>query len=80
MVQQASDGSGQAERLAACEAMVCDCRAIVQRAYREMIGSGCPDRHALEAAAMVLRWHHPDVAPPDAEEIVGRWVVAGPLH
>ena len=79
-MQRSDDMSGQSERLAACENMVCDCRSIVQRAYREMIGNGCPDQHALEAATVVLRWHHPDVAVMDAAEIVGRWVATGPLH
>lgn len=70
----------ESERFAACEAAVCGCRSIVERAYRELVDHGRPDRHAREAAAVVLRWHHPEIPAPEAEQIVERWVAAGPLH
>ncbi|MCW2243932.1 hypothetical protein [Azospirillum canadense] len=69
-----------AERFAACEAAVCGCRPIVERAYRELVDRGRPDRHALEAATVVLRWHHPELAMPEAEQIVERWVAGNILH
>ncbi|WP_454017486.1 hypothetical protein [Azospirillum sp. Marseille-Q6669] len=70
-----------AERFAACEAAVCGCRPVVERAYRELVDCGRPDRHALEAATVVLRWHHPELDVPQALQIVERWVVAqGRLH
>jgi hypothetical protein len=62
------------DRLAACERRACDCREAVERAYRELVGRGEPPDHALDAALTVLRWHHPEVAAPDAVAIVGRWV------
>lgn len=66
-----------AERFAACEAAVCGCRPVVERAYRELVDCGRPDRHALEAATVVLRWHHPELDVPQALQIVERWVAAG---
>ena len=66
-----------AERFAACEAAVCGCRPVVERAYRELIDCGRPGRHALEAATVVLCWHHPELDVPQALQIVERWVAAG---
>lgn len=68
------------QRLAACEAAACGCRPVVERAYRELVGRGQPPSHALEAAQVVLRWHHPEVPPPEAAEIVSRWVAGGAVH
>ena len=78
----AGGGHGQdfAARFAACEAAVCGCRPIVERAYRELVDCGRPDRHALEAATVVLRWHHPELPEPEALQIVERWVAGGLLH
>jgi len=54
---------------------------VVERAYRELVDCGRPDRHALEAATVVLRWHHPELDVPQALQIVERWVIAqGRLH
>ncbi len=72
--------SDEGERFAACEAAVCGCRPVVERAYRELVCCGRPDRHALEAATVVLRWHHPELLGLQARQIVERWVAAGPLH
>lgn len=71
---------GETQRLAACEAQACGCRPMVERAYRELVGRGQPMSHALEAALVVLRWHHPEVPSPEAAEIVARWVSGGPAH
>jgi hypothetical protein len=68
------------ERLAACEAAACSCRPMVERAYRELVDHGQPSGHAIDAATVVLRWHHPEVPPPEAAEIVQRWVAAEPMH
>lgn len=67
-------------RLAACEAAACSCRPMVERAYRELVDHGQPAGHAIDAATVVLRWHHPEVPPPEAVEIVQRWVAAEPMH
>lgn len=69
-----------AARFAACEAAVCGCRPIVERAYRELVDCGRPDQHALEAATVVLRWHHPELPVAEAVQIVERWVAGGVLH
>ncbi|HRQ83414.1 MAG TPA: hypothetical protein PKZ97_20040 [Azospirillaceae bacterium] len=66
--------------LAACEAAACSCRPMVERAYRELVDHGQPADHAIDAAMVVLRWHHPEVPPPEAAEIVQRWVAAEPMH
>lgn len=71
---------GDGARLAACEAAACSCRPMVERAYRELVDHGQPAEHALDAALVVLRWHHPEVPPPEASEIVQRWVAAEPMH
>lgn len=68
------------ERFAACEAAVCGCRPVVERAYRELVDCGRPDRHALEAATTVLRWHHPELPGTEAFQIVERWVAGDRLH
>lgn len=68
------------ERIAACEAAACGCRPMVQRAYRELVERGQPNDHALDAAVVVLRWHHPEVPGPEAGEIVSRWVSDGHVH
>lgn len=74
------DFAGDGRRLAACEAAACSCRPMVERAYREMVDCGQPAGHALDAALVVLRWHHPEVPAPEASEIVQRWVAAEPMH
>lgn len=70
----------EAVRLAACEQAACGCRPMVERAFRELVGRGQPVSYALEAAEVVLRWHHPEVPCPEASEIVARWVTSGPVH
>jgi hypothetical protein len=69
----------ETSRLAACEAASCRCRPMVERAYRELLEHGQPTAHALDAALVVMRWHHPEVPSPEAAEIVARWV-AGSAH
>ena len=75
-----SGNRDESARFAACEAAVCGCRPIVERAYRELVDCGRPDRHALEAATVVLRWHHPELPENEAQQIVERWVAGGLLH
>ncbi len=76
----AHEHDDETQRLAACEAAACGCRPMVERAFRELVGRGQPMTHALEAALVVMRWHHPEVPPPEAAEIVARWVADGRPH
>ncbi|MBI1206954.1 MAG: hypothetical protein GC191_06660 [Azospirillum sp.] len=56
------------------------CRPAVVRAYRELCERGQPDRFAFEAAVTVYRWHHPEVPPARAGDIVSGWVWNGTPH
>ena len=58
----------------------CRCRLAVERAYAGMIASGCPRSVALEAAARVYRYHHPDSGERHARDTVESWLFTGPLH
>jgi hypothetical protein len=55
------------------------CRDAVQRCYTGLCQCGQPERHALEAAVTVYRYHHPDSTQAQAETIVSHWV-AGPVR
>lgn len=66
-------------RLADCERAACRCRPMVERAYRELLEKGQAPGHALDAALVVLRWHHPEVTAAEGAAIVNRWV-AGSTH
>lgn len=57
----------------------CTCRDAVQRCYDGLCRSGQPERHALEAAVTVYRFHHPECAETEAETIVSHWL-AGPVR
>lgn len=52
------------------------CRPAVQRAYRELLAKGEPDRYCFEAALTVYRWHHPETPAAAASGIVTAWVAA----
>ena len=56
------------------------CRTAVRRAYRELRGCGQPDRFAFEAAVTVYQWHHPEVEPARALDIVHTWLWDGVRH
>lgn len=56
------------------------CQRAVRRAYRELLNRGEPDRFAFEAALAVYHWHHPEVAPERALDIVFTWLWDGVRH
>lgn len=75
----ASSRAPEGSRLADCERAACRCRPMVERTYRELLEKGQPPAHALDAALVVLRWHHPEVPSAEAAALVNRWV-AGSTH
>jgi len=58
----------------------CRCRAAVERAFSGMIAGGAPDSIAMEAAARVFRYHHPESSERHAWDTVETWLFNGPLH
>ena len=58
----------------------CRCRVAVERAFAGMLVGGAPHSVALEAAARVYRYHHPDRSDGHASETVETWLFTGPLH
>jgi hypothetical protein len=56
------------------------CRDAVERAYDEMRASGAPDPHALDAALVIYRFHHPDIPMDEARTEVSRWTLGRILH
>ena len=57
----------------------CHCHRAVTRAYAEMLAKGAAHSVALEAAARVFRFHHPEVPSFRAHATVETWVYSGPL-
>jgi hypothetical protein len=58
----------------------CRCRAAVERAFSGMIAGGAPDSVAMEAAARVFHYHHPECSQRHAWDTVETWLFNGPLH
>jgi hypothetical protein len=56
------------------------CREAVERAFAEMKASGAPERHAVEAALFIYRYHHPEVPADLAEAEVSRWTIGRLVH
>ena len=56
------------------------CRTAVERAFSEMKASGAPDRHALEAALIIHRFHNPEIPFDEALTEVSRWTVGRLVH
>jgi hypothetical protein len=56
------------------------CRPAVIRAYTAFVALGEPRSHALEAAVVVYRWHHPEVPFARAVQTVLGWVPRGLVH
>ena len=51
------------------------CRPAVERAFTELTTCGVPKCHAVEAAVIVYRYHHPDVPVSLAVTEVCRWTI-----
>jgi hypothetical protein len=49
------------------------CRPAVERAFIALTSGGVPERHAVETAVIIYRYHHPDVALGHAVAEVCRW-------
>jgi hypothetical protein len=49
------------------------CRPAVERAFIALTSDGVPERHAVETAVIIYRYHHPDVALGHAVAEVCRW-------
>lgn len=58
----------------------CRCRVAVERAFAGMMASNAPRSVALEAAARVYRYHHPERSEACALDTVETWLFRGPLH
>lgn len=58
----------------------CRCRPAVERAFSGMLLAGVSERDALEVAERVYRYHHPELPPPQAREVVHIWVYRGQFH
>ena len=58
----------------------CRCRVAVERAFAGMVAGGAPDSVAMEAAARVFRYHHPEASERHAWDTVETWLFTGPLH
>ncbi|MFP5515774.1 MAG: hypothetical protein ACLGJC_22180 [Alphaproteobacteria bacterium] len=56
------------------------CRDAVTRAYRALVANGVPHRHAVEAAAVIHHWHHPDTPLKESVDVVETWVMSPTLH
>jgi hypothetical protein len=52
----------------------CMCRTAVTRAFGELRRRNMSERAALESAAAVYRFHHPDVPEAQALQTVRGWV------
>ncbi|MGB4100843.1 MAG: hypothetical protein WBK91_02915 [Alphaproteobacteria bacterium] len=56
------------------------CISAVRRAYTGMIDCGQPEPAAYDAALTVFSWHHPEIAPYEAETLVRGWVSEQFVH
>jgi hypothetical protein len=56
------------------------CRPAVERAFTELTDLGVPLQHAVEAALIIYRFHHPDIPVCTAFVDVTRWTVGRTLH
>ena len=58
----------------------CKCYQAVMKAYGGMTKAGQPHKTALEAAAIVYSYHHPDENKEDRFLTVERWISQEHLH
>ena len=58
----------------------CRCRPAVRRAFSGMMTSGAGERTAMDVGCRVYRYHHPEVPPIQARDIVQVWVYQGAFH
>jgi hypothetical protein len=56
------------------------CRPAVERAFSELSALGVPQGHAVEAALIVYRFHHPEIPVQAAVADVTRWTIGRTLH
>lgn len=56
------------------------CRPAVERAFAELTACGVPTKHAVEAALVVYRAHHPDIPLDHAMADVTRWTIGQITH
>lgn len=54
----------------------CDCRTAVLRTYGELRKRKISETAALESAAAVFRFHHPEIPAMDAFKTVDEWIDA----
>jgi hypothetical protein len=52
----------------------CDCRTAVLRTFGELRKRNMSETAALESAAAVFRFHHPEVPAVDALKTVDEWI------
>lgn len=58
----------------------CKCYRAVMNAYGGLTQAGQPYRMALEAAALVYGYHHPEDSKEDRFLTVERWISEERLH
>jgi hypothetical protein len=56
------------------------CRSAVERAFAGLTASGVPAKHAVEAALVIYRAHHPDIPIENAVADVMRWTIGRTVH
>jgi hypothetical protein len=61
------------------DAIMCDCRNAVERAYHTLMKTGHDEKMAMEAAKRVYQHHHPEDDRNTRDIIVERWV-ANSIH
>lgn len=54
----------------------CDCRTAVLRTFDELRKRNMSETAALESAAAVFRFHHPEIPAVDALKTVDDWIEA----
>ena len=52
----------------------CACKAIVTRAYRELMAGGYRDDDAFRSAVTVYRCRHPEASRQEAPFMVAKWI------
>lgn len=52
----------------------CYCRTAVLRTFGELRKRNMSEKAALESAAEVFRYHHPEVPAVDARKTVDEWI------